>query len=92
MVVKVGESRWPPGQSIFCKQEPRIAAGFLFAKRAAKLVFLIHYCSMKTVVITGVSRGIGRAIAERFLENGDFVIGTSTSGESSIEHKNLTVL
>lgn len=47
---------------------------------------------MKIVVITGVSRGIGRATAERFLKNGDFVIGTSTSGESSIEHKNLTVL
>lgn len=47
---------------------------------------------MKTVVITGVSRGIGKALAERFLENGDFVIGTSTSGESSIEHDRLLML
>lgn len=44
---------------------------------------------MKTVVITGVSRGIGKALAERFLENGDFVIGTSTSGVSPIEHDRL---
>lgn len=44
---------------------------------------------MKTVFITGISRGIGKALAERFLENGDFVIGTSTSGNSSIDHQNL---
>src|SRR3989338_4015454 len=44
---------------------------------------------MKTVVITGASRGIGKALAERFLENGDFVIGTSTSGSSPIEHERL---
>ena len=30
---------------------------------------------MKTVIITGVSRGIGKALAERFLNNGDFVFG-----------------
>ena len=44
---------------------------------------------MKTVLITGISRGIGRALAERFLQNGDFVIGTSTSGNSDLDHQNL---
>jgi NAD(P)-dependent dehydrogenase (short-subunit alcohol dehydrogenase family) len=47
---------------------------------------------MKTVVITGASRGIGRALAERFLKNGDFVIGTSTTGKSPIEHERLLML
>lgn len=47
---------------------------------------------MKTVLITGVSRGIGKALAERFLQNGDFVIGTSTKGTSDWTHENLTVL
>lgn len=47
---------------------------------------------MKTIVITGASRGIGKALAERFLENGDFVIGTSTSGTSPIEHERLLTL
>ncbi len=47
---------------------------------------------MKTILITGVSRGIGRALAERFLQNGDFVIGTSTSGTSPIEHERLLML
>lgn len=44
---------------------------------------------MKTVLITGISRGIGRALAVRFLQNGDFVIGTSTSGNSDLDHQNL---
>ncbi len=35
---------------------------------------------MKTVVVTGASRGIGRATAERFLKAGWYVIGTSLSG------------
>ncbi len=47
---------------------------------------------MKTVLITGVSRGIGRALTERFLENGDCVIGTSTSGTADFTHARLTVL
>ena len=46
---------------------------------------------MKTVLITGISRGIGRALAERFLQNRDFVIGTSTSGNSDLDHQNLVV-
>ncbi len=41
---------------------------------------------MKTAFITGISRGIGKAAALRFLQEGYQVIGTSTSGKSSIEH------
>ncbi|MFA5945616.1 MAG: SDR family NAD(P)-dependent oxidoreductase [Patescibacteria group bacterium] len=47
---------------------------------------------MKTVLITGISRGIGRALAEKFLENGDVVIGTSRTGSVDFVHENLTVI
>ncbi|MEQ1500328.1 MAG: SDR family NAD(P)-dependent oxidoreductase [Parcubacteria group bacterium] len=47
---------------------------------------------MKTILITGASRGIGRAIAQKFLDMGDFVIGTSTSGESALRHENLVMV
>lgn len=47
----------------------------------------------KTVLITGASKGIGFALATKFLENGFKVIGTSRSGEiKGIENKNFTVL
>ncbi len=47
---------------------------------------------MKTIVITGASRGIGRALAEKFLSNGDFVIGTSRSGDAKFTHENLVMI
>lgn len=43
----------------------------------------------KTVLISGANRGIGRALAERFLEENYFVIGTSTSGKATLRNKNL---
>ncbi len=46
---------------------------------------------MKTVLITGVSRGIGKALAQKFLAEEYFVIGTSTKGTTDITNKNLLV-
>jgi len=46
---------------------------------------------MKTILITGVSRGIGKALAQRFLENRDFIIGTSTTGKANWNNKNLKI-
>jgi NAD(P)-dependent dehydrogenase (short-subunit alcohol dehydrogenase family) len=46
---------------------------------------------MRTIFISGISRGIGRALAERFLEAGDFVVGTSTDGKINYSHNNLVV-
>lgn len=47
---------------------------------------------MKTVIITGISRGIGKALAEKFLTEGYTVIGTSTKGTTNIKHVNLEIL
>jgi NAD(P)-dependent dehydrogenase (short-subunit alcohol dehydrogenase family) len=46
---------------------------------------------MKTLIITGVSRGIGKATAEKFLDEGWHVIGISTLGNSSIQSNDLEV-
>jgi NAD(P)-dependent dehydrogenase (short-subunit alcohol dehydrogenase family) len=46
----------------------------------------------KAVFITGASRGIGRALAEKFLKENYYVIGTSTSGKPSFKDKNLVFL
>lgn len=47
----------------------------------------------KTIVITGVSKGIGFALTQQFLNNGYFVIGTSRTGEiENLSHPNFTAL
>ncbi len=46
---------------------------------------------MKTVLVTGIGKGIGKATAERFLSEGYTVMGTSTLGVVSYEHENLKV-
>jgi NAD(P)-dependent dehydrogenase (short-subunit alcohol dehydrogenase family) len=47
---------------------------------------------MKTVCITGISRGIGRALAGKFLKEGYLVIGTSTTGRVDFSHGQLSVV
>ena len=47
---------------------------------------------MKTIVITGASRGIGLATAKKFLADGWFVIGTSTSGVDSLNNANFRIV
>lgn len=44
---------------------------------------------MKTVIITGASRGIGLATAQKFLKEGWFVIGTSTTANAPLVHRNF---
>jgi NAD(P)-dependent dehydrogenase (short-subunit alcohol dehydrogenase family) len=46
---------------------------------------------VKTLVITGISRGIGLEIARVFLLNGWHVIGTSTQGTTPLHDKHLTI-
>ncbi len=44
---------------------------------------------MKKVLITGTGRGIGLSTADKFLREGYYVVGTSTSGESPIKNPNF---
>ena len=46
---------------------------------------------MNTVLITGISRGIGKALASKFLTEGYFVIGTSVAGTVDFGHENMSV-
>ena len=46
----------------------------------------------KVWFITGISRGLGRALAEGMLAAGDHVIGTTRSGAADFSHERLTVL
>ena len=47
---------------------------------------------MKTVFITGVSRGIGKALGQTFLQADYTVLGTSLTGDLDYEHQNLRAL
>ena len=40
---------------------------------------------MKVALVTGASGGIGKAIAQKFIDNGYFVIGQYNSGRKSID-------
>jgi NAD(P)-dependent dehydrogenase (short-subunit alcohol dehydrogenase family) len=44
---------------------------------------------MKTVFITGISRGIGKGLALKFLKEGYFVLGTSITGDADFSNENL---
>src|ERR1700694_3983993 len=42
----------------------------------------------KTILVTGASRGVGRAICERFVARGDVVFGCSRSSEGALVAEN----
>ena len=46
----------------------------------------------KTALITGASKGIGKALAEKMLDEGYHVIGTSRSGDIDIKHAHFKAL
>ncbi len=46
---------------------------------------------MKKIIITGVTRGIGKALAEKFLKEGWQVIGTTTTGDADFQNPNLEI-
>lgn len=46
---------------------------------------------MKTALITGIGRGIGKALVEKFLAEGYEVLGTTQTGDTSYSPHNLTI-
>ena len=67
-----------------------LAANLLYAKRSAEIGGKM-LLKNKIAVVTGASNGIGRAIADVFLENGARVIGLDIV-EAESWNKNLTML
>ncbi|HCR52061.1 TPA: SDR family oxidoreductase [Candidatus Kaiserbacteria bacterium] len=53
---------------------------------------LIKSFHMRTALITGVSKGIGKAEAQKLLAEGFHVFGTSTTGKIDYAHKNLQII
>jgi len=53
------------------------------------LMILRYNTYMKTILITGISSGIGKALAHTFLKEGHAVIGTYLSGTIDYSHENL---
>lgn len=47
---------------------------------------------MKTILITGISRGIGKALAQKFLTEGHTVLGTSQTGAVDFTDEKLDVV
>lgn len=52
---------------------------------------LINHIVMKTVLITGIGKGIGKALAQKFLHEGYVVLGTATTTPVDVEHEHLSV-
>lgn len=52
---------------------------------------MISETNTKTVVITGIGRGIGKALAAKFLAEGYSVLGTTQDGTCTYSHDHLQV-
>lgn len=57
-----------------------------------ELLKVIYYVHMKNILITGVTKGIGKALAKKFLSEGHQVIGTSITGVVDFQDSRMTVV
>lgn len=62
-----------------------------FTDAIYRAVFVCYNNLMKTVLITGIGRGIGKALAQKFLKEGYAVVGTSQTGTVDYSDANLKV-